>query len=237
MQGWQLLTRDCTELETTGMHVQFGSSCLCVQAYRYKLGVQRFDFDSGLAPYPQHHRPQWQQLSGFISEAALSRLAPVSGFVDPLAEAEDLSLMKPSSAAERRLLAQLSDGRSSTGARAEPAHSSPPAATDTLRPERGAFHGGSARSESKAGAAHTARCCYTRIPHRASSGKQGTASAITEANLDKSTILQATFLDEDGGGALLLAELQLAFVTFMVGKSLEGAQAYDMSCTSVSLKP
>jgi AAR2 protein len=46
----------------------FGNVWLpCVQARRYRLGVQRFDFDSGLAPYPMHMAEQWKQLSAFIS--------------------------------------------------------------------------------------------------------------------------------------------------------------------------
>jgi AAR2 protein len=40
-----------------------------MQAERYQLGLRRFDFDAGLAPYPQHSHGQWQQLSGHITQA------------------------------------------------------------------------------------------------------------------------------------------------------------------------
>lgn len=40
----------------------------CMQAGRYRLGVQRYDFDAGLAPYPLHSHGQWLALSCHISE-------------------------------------------------------------------------------------------------------------------------------------------------------------------------
>lgn len=39
-----------------------------MQAGRYRLGVQRYDFDAGLAPYPLHSHGQWLALSCHISE-------------------------------------------------------------------------------------------------------------------------------------------------------------------------
>jgi hypothetical protein len=40
-----------------------------LQAYRYRVGVRQLDFDATLAPYPEHSLKQWQQLSGFVTQA------------------------------------------------------------------------------------------------------------------------------------------------------------------------
>lgn len=73
------------------------STWCCMQAQRYRLGVQRFDFDSGLAPYPLHSQPQWQALSCYIDqvrpsqimlhEAAALGLALISCIADPFSYA------------------------------------------------------------------------------------------------------------------------------------------------------
>jgi hypothetical protein len=48
------------------------------QERRYAAGVRRFDFDSGLAPYNLAQWPQWQQLSGHLTQGIISKLLPVS---------------------------------------------------------------------------------------------------------------------------------------------------------------
>ena len=39
-----------------------------LQEQRYRLGVQRLDFDAGLAPYPDHGLAQWHALSMHVSQ-------------------------------------------------------------------------------------------------------------------------------------------------------------------------
>ena len=140
-------------------------------------------------------------------QAALARLRPVSGFVDPLAEAQDLTLLKPSTAAEQRLLNQLSSGRSND-------HRSADSSASEL-------HIASKQS----------RCRYTSIPPAATSAR---AADLTAANLDKSTLLEEIFLSKPEGDELLLSELQFSFATFLVGKSLESARLLHNTCSCLA---
>ena len=70
------------------VYVDVDAICICaelidvvcwLQEGRYVAGVQRFDFDAGLAPYPLHLYHQWQQLSGHITQQLMDRLEPVRG--------------------------------------------------------------------------------------------------------------------------------------------------------------
>ena len=141
-------------------------------------------------------------------QAALARLCPVSGFVDPLAEAQDLTLLKPSTAAEQRLLDQLSSGRSNDHRSADNNSASE-------------LHIASKQS----------RCRYTSIPPAATSAR---AADLTAANLDKSTLLEEIFLSKPEGDELLLSELQFSFATFLVGKSLESARLLHNTCSCLA---
>ena len=82
-----------------------------VQAEPFIAGVRRFEFDSGLAPYNLHAFHQWQKLSRHISKDVISKLAPLpSGNISITAEADPASL-KPVTPAEKKLYAQLQEGR------------------------------------------------------------------------------------------------------------------------------
>lgn len=147
-------------------------------------------------------------------QGSLARLAPPSGFLDPLAEARDLNLAKPATAAERRLLQQLATGREafpeSDGAAPASTEAGAPQAAAASAPQRERRDG---------------RCCYTAISANVKSGGVG-AAGLTAANLDKSAVLERLFLGSAGGAAALLGELQFAFVNFVAGKSLEGAAVW-----------
>ena len=82
-----------------------------MQAERYAAGVRRFDFDQGLAPYDLSSYARWKQLSCYISEQTVQRLAPARhGNISMTAEA-DPAVLQPATAAEHRLYEQLADGR------------------------------------------------------------------------------------------------------------------------------
>jgi AAR2 protein len=73
-------------------------------------------------------------------------------------------------------------------------------------------------------AGNESRCRYTKIPATVR-GPHSTPSQLTCANMDKSAMLPALFGNYPGNAAQrILAELQLAFLTFLFGKSLEGAE-------------
>ena len=74
------------------------------------------------------------------------------------------------------------------------------------------------------------RCRYTAIP-RSVRGAGMSGVQLTQANLDKSALLVELFgLSSVGAEANVLGELQFAFVTFLVGQSLEGTAAISLSC-------
>jgi AAR2 protein len=154
-------------------------------------------------------------------QAVMSRLRPTSGYVDPLAEAQDLALLKPATAAEAAMLEQLTHGRE--------AH--PPAAAAATASGQGgvcaqaaaAHYGGNAGGAQTGVHGKRGRCRYTEIS-AVSSGTGGSEPGrVTAANLDKSELLERLFLKQHDGKAQLLGELQFAFVTFLMGKSLESA--------------
>lgn len=81
-----------------------------LQAEPFAAGIRRFDFDQSLAPYNLHAYQQWQNLSSYISKQTISRLSPLpSGNISITAEA-DPALLKPVTAAEKQLYAQLHKG-------------------------------------------------------------------------------------------------------------------------------
>lgn len=89
---------------------------LVLQAEPFEVGARRFDFDQNLAPYNLHAYQQWQNLSGYISKSVVSKLSPLpSGNISITAEADPAHL-KPVTPAEKKLYAQLQQGRSEAGA-------------------------------------------------------------------------------------------------------------------------
>lgn len=82
-----------------------------LQAEAFTAGVRRFDFDQNLAPYNLHAYQQWQGLSSNISKQTISKLSPLpAGNISITAEA-DPALLKPVTPAEKKLYAQLQEGR------------------------------------------------------------------------------------------------------------------------------
>lgn len=73
------------------------------QEERYRLGVQNFDFDRGLAPYNLHHFSAWERLSSNITRDVIAGLVP-QGTVNLSVTAEpDIGWGAPGSRAEAAL--------------------------------------------------------------------------------------------------------------------------------------
>lgn len=82
-----------------------------MQAEPFQAGARRYDFDQNLAPYNLHAYQQWQSLSSCISQGVISRLSPLpSGNISITAEADPAHL-KPVTPAEKKLYAQLQQGK------------------------------------------------------------------------------------------------------------------------------
>jgi hypothetical protein len=135
-------------------------------------------------------------------QAVLQRLRPPSGFGDALAEARHLALLKPTTLAEQRLFEQLSSQRMLYEVQARPSGHEQDGATVGALVDDGL----------------QGRSRYTPIP---ATVRDVVASKVTSANLDKSDLLSRLFLQQKASHSLL-GELQFAFVSFLVGKSLEG---------------
>lgn len=83
-----------------------------MQAEPFVAGARRFDFDQNLAPYNLHAYHQWQSLSSYISKGVTNKLSPLpSGNISITAEGDPAHL-KPVTPAEKKLYAQLQQGRS-----------------------------------------------------------------------------------------------------------------------------
>ena len=81
------------------------------QAEPFQAGARRYDFDQNLAPYNLHAYQQWQSLSSCISQSVISRLSPLpAGNISITAEADPAHL-KPVTPAEKKLYAQLQQGK------------------------------------------------------------------------------------------------------------------------------
>ena len=88
------------------------------QVGRYIHAVKGFQLDAFLAPYDLASHNRWRQLAGHISAGVVDALQPVGGGnINVLAEA-DPALLRPATAAEEVLYAQLAKGRAEAAAAA-----------------------------------------------------------------------------------------------------------------------
>lgn len=162
------------------------------EAVRLEEGFRRFDFDCSLAPYNLPTYQHWQAITGFVGRATVSRIAPVESNASITAETDPSSL-RPPTAAEARLDAHLAAGR-----------------------EQGVH------SEAVSISTSVGRCRYLQLPRLCKTAGMS-ASQLTARNLDKSALLRSVIAHQFGGcWQQLLAEFEVAFVTFLYGQSLEG---------------
>lgn len=53
------------------------ASHFAIQALRYALGVRRYEFDGGLAPYNLNAWRQWQELTSCLDQRVIDAIQPV----------------------------------------------------------------------------------------------------------------------------------------------------------------
>ena len=189
---------------------------------RYTQGVKRFDFDRGLAPYDLGSYTRWQQLSSYITPAAIAALQPTSGNINILAEA-DPGDAAPATAAEAALQQQLQAGREAAAARQAAGQRSAAPVQGTA----GADGGSSGKEEAmqcdqqqqgqqqqqqqekqqqpqpappppEQAAPHAGRCFYTPLPRLVKRGGLSPAE-LTALNLDKSRVLEEVLVQKFNG--------------------------------------
>jgi hypothetical protein len=154
---------------------------------QYIHAVQGFQLDAFLAPYDLSSHNRWRQLAGHISAGVVDALQPVGGGnINVLAEA-DPALLRPATAAEEVLYAQLAKGRAeaaaaaaSSAAGAEAEGEQAAAAAEGVEgiedmqteqhPTEGAAPAAAADQQQEeeggrwAAAPHAGRCFYTPLP-------------------------------------------------------------------------
>jgi A1 cistron-splicing factor AAR2 len=160
------------------------------QVGRYIHAVKGFQLDAFLAPYDLASHNHWRQLAGHISAGVVDALQPVGGGnINVLAEA-DPALLRPATAAEEVLYAQLAKGRAeaaaapasgAAGAEAGTAAGEEAAAAEGVegvdemqteqQPTEGAAPAAAADQQQQqqeggrwAAAPHAGRCFYTPLP-------------------------------------------------------------------------
>ena len=159
--------------------------------------VRSFALDQHLAPYDLTSYPQWVQLSRFISQDTLQRVAPIGdGAIGILADDVDEMYTKNMTAAEKALEESLLSSSSleagSSGHRSGQHH----------------HH-------------HHKRCYYTSLPGCLVKRSGLSPEHLTALNLDKSPIVDeilstATFNNRTDE---FLGEFQFAFLAFLLGHS------------------
>lgn len=143
---------------------------------RYVQAVKSFQLDAHLAPYDLASHNAWRQLSCHVSGAVVDALQPVGGNINILAEA-DPALLRPATAAEEALYAQLAKGReaaAAAGGGSEPGApaAGPEAEQPGQHPTAGAAPAAAAGQQGQAedeggrwsAAPHAGRCFYTPLP-------------------------------------------------------------------------
>ena len=151
-------------------------------------------------------------------QGALAHLLPPGRRIDTATEASDLTLMQPGSAAEHILLQQLQRGRQHNSDRDGRQHHG--AEQPAQLSQKGQAFKAAGRQQISDWAAG---CSYTTIPAHVTPRSGCGAAELTASNLDKSGLLQQLYLQRTNGEETLLAELQLAYISFFASKSLAGA--------------
>ncbi|GFP78826.1 protein aar2 homolog [Phtheirospermum japonicum] len=171
---------------------------------RYSFAVQRLEFDKHLGPYSLSHYGDWKQLSNYISKDTIEHIEPIGGEITIACEPE-MAGMFSKTAMERTLADQLKNSE----------FPSP-----VEKPQKGG-------------------CYYTAIPRvikqKGMSGKELTDLNLDKADLEKysaifqTQLLESILMKEYGGDEdALLAELQFAFIAFLMGQSLEAFMQWKL---------
>lgn len=167
------------------------------QSLPFSVDQDHPDVSTGVSP------SHWNQLVDHIDRIALDIFGPLNG--------RFCSMSAPLSSAEEALLSSLQQARSSTSSSSSPPEEKPK------------------KKEKKA----TGYCYFTNIPTRLDpkEGKEGrSAQMITDMAFDQSHLLDSLLQHSKGPYGsetrLLLAELQISFVSFWLAEQFEGFQQW-----------
>ncbi|KAL4439432.1 hypothetical protein ABPG77_008761 [Micractinium sp. CCAP 211/92] len=203
---------------------------------RYTHAVKTFQLDQFLAPYDLSSYNRWRQLSCHISADVIDVVQPIGGNINVLAEADPAAL-RPATAAEEALYAQLNQGHEAQQAAQQSWQQGGAASTgagpDGMQTDQQPSTGAAAASDEQqqqqqqneagrwAAAPHAGRCFFTPLPRLVKRGGL-TPAELTALNLDKSKVLEEILEKRfKGSEAAFLGEFQFAFLAFLVGQSLE----------------
>ncbi|KAK9866040.1 hypothetical protein WJX84_001451 [Apatococcus fuscideae] len=165
------------------------------EAARYTLGVKRFDFDAGLAPYNLSGYAAWQRLSGHITTAVAGQLQPAPQPWFSITAEEEPTHPKQRTAAEEQLTEQL----------AQQAAASP---WGIDQADRAAAHlQGSMQRLSTNG------CKAPPLASTPSTVDDSLQPGLTNASRSSAW---------DGQDVCVIGELQWAYLAFLLCQSLEG---------------
>jgi len=166
---------------------------------RYAAGARRFEFDSGMGPYPLDTYAQWKRLSKYISPAVVRKLsggADIAGF-------------KPAS---------FRSSRSMRSAATPAASAASMSTMDTTSPTSSTAGSGAAPAASQDSPALGGPLSfgYSVIPVLKPAAN-APAAEVTRMHMDKSGVLSMLLREQYGNDSLgLLGELQHAFIAFLL---------------------
>eukprot|EP01128_Nolandella_sp_AFSM9_P011788 TRINITY_DN8708_c0_g1_i1.p1 TRINITY_DN8708_c0_g1~~TRINITY_DN8708_c0_g1_i1.p1 ORF type:complete len:460 (+),score=119.79 TRINITY_DN8708_c0_g1_i1:222-1601(+) len=212
------------------------------QAERLRKGVRAFDFDKNLGPYPLDMYKQWQMMTNFITAKTLKRVLPPGGTLNPNAQ--------PLTEKEKQKLGIAVDGSGEGDdeeeARQEeqrkfrekfsagiPLDNEDRYIHDPISPSSTDATTASSSSTTKPPASFNVAAAmdaqysgltYTLIDLKAFS-KGVSGEALTQLHFDQTALVEALFVKVKSKEELL-AELQLAFVAFLVGESFDSFEQW-----------
>jgi len=195
------------------------------QAQRLADAVKRFEFDSNLGPYPLEKYKAWVKLSNFITPKVIERLEPVGKVIPSVAKEfidkkkqEDEAKIQDVTDEDMGSPTSSSSSSSSSSASSVDALETKMAAMDLARDSVKRFVDDDSFTPSSF-------AFYSELPSKFEA-KGADASAITAMYLDKTHLLEKLMVSWDGDAQCILGELQFAFISFLVGESMEGFEQW-----------
>jgi len=206
---------------------------------RLKLGVQNFDFDRGLGAYPVHLHQEWITLSSLITPRTIHRI-----------QSSDERLVANSKPLTRSERTAFNKAMKDAATVTEPSKEEPKEPKEESKAEsKDKFAEGTPMDEEDELAEYRAASKFKPSEDIPSTHNYAKVSMslwnpsmspqdITLLNFDKSTIIK-NVIEQIGSQDELLAELQFAFVSFLIAQSYEGFEHWkklvELICRCQSL--
>ena len=169
---------------------------------RYELGVRRFDFDDGLAPYTPAIGHGWRALAAFVTTEVIKRCGVSTG--------------------SRIGIVESGDGE---GLRSPVKHGEKEEKDISLETDHRQDHQQEQLNQDRPRAPAVVKACFTPLLEARRRRPGMKAADITRYNLDPTRRVQDLVDDAFGGDfGLFLGEFQLAFVLFLTVSSLDGLE-------------